>query len=271
MSRSAFVRRAAVRLLRGVFRYITAIGQITAVRPGSNERSNNKLVYIFFSIPQPNDYFTSPIGTEHALIAPTVFLDHVSESFLRGIRVLSVQEFIGGKNEGLAPNCVALCRVRCCGAAGLGIGYVPRSCRRWRCRRRRNRSGRAKAGLRSRGPSLCAAPGVRRSAGHCALALHKPRPAARSHLSVVAALCHHMQPTTITLNNYRQTISNGSESPLLAKEGNSFKITLTYFFFGSGFLLGYNKDIPNTIQSLLNAFLLFALPEIYKKNALQFI
>ncbi|CAB3221975.1 unnamed protein product [Arctia plantaginis] len=41
-----------------------------------------------------------------------------------------------------------------------------------------------------------------------ALALHKPRclPAARSHLSVVATFWHHMQPKTITLNNYRSTI-----------------------------------------------------------------
>lgn len=32
-----------------VFRYITAIRRITAVRPGTNEHSNNKLVYIFYS------------------------------------------------------------------------------------------------------------------------------------------------------------------------------------------------------------------------------
>lgn len=38
-----------------VFRYITAIGQIATVRPGLNERSNNKLVYIFYSL--QNFYF----------------------------------------------------------------------------------------------------------------------------------------------------------------------------------------------------------------------
>lgn len=61
-------------------------------------------------------------------------------------------------------------------------------------------------------------PVARRSTEHCRaraplapsryinLAREHDLPAARSHLSVVAAFWHHMLPTTITLNNYRHEI-----------------------------------------------------------------
>lgn len=222
LSPPTFSRRtSASRLSRGYFgRSPLSIGR-TTVRPGLDERSNYKLVYIFYS---PHDF---SVTTRRGLARRP-----------RGPRApLNSRATLGTHRwYGLSGTDWAYRRVKGFGSEPLS-GRTRRAGRTYRERvgdgaakgaepgvvRRGRRLGLGRGRRDDRRATAGALHGAsdRRAATHNPLPpLHKPHAlarspaaAARSHLSVVAAAWHRLQLTTITLNNYRKLYFQRTQRP----------------------------------------------------------
>lgn len=196
------------------------------MRPGLNEHSNNKLVYIFYSL---RDFYsdstlptaTRPRSRPRGPRAPLNRLRRQDRGILLSIiGNLSRAHSVNRRQNAFramkyfprrcvsAPGGVERRGVRTVIVSEMALQKAPKPV--W-CG-----CGAGLAGGEPLARSMACAR-RRRSAEHCRRSRSAPSryinpacplPAARSrsHLSVVASFWHHMQPTTITLNNYRNTI-----------------------------------------------------------------